>query len=74
MVITRLKILIIYLCRKVDRNHNGCVSQEEFRAAIESRTGLELTDDQFSTFVDRLPLDIDGNVKYAEFMAQFDAG
>ena len=48
------------------------ISQEEFRAAIESRFNLEMTDQQFRMLVDRVPLDDDGNVKYAEFMAQFD--
>lgn len=58
--------------RRVDRRQRGCVSQEEFRAAIESRTGVEMAEEHFQALVDRLPLDEDGNVKYADFMAQFD--
>ena len=48
------------------------ISQEEFRAAMESRFNLTLTEDQFESFVDRVPLDEDGNVKYTDFMQQFD--
>ena len=31
-----------------------------------------MTDQQYRMLIDRVPLDEDGNVKYAEFMAQFD--
>ena len=48
------------------------ISQEEFRAAIESRFNLSLSDSQFENFIDRVPLDEDGNVRYPEFMTQFD--
>ncbi|KAK3091339.1 hypothetical protein FSP39_019098 [Pinctada imbricata] len=47
-------------------------SQEEFRAAIESKFHFQLRDDQFMAFVDRIPLDEDGNVRYADFMNHFD--
>lgn len=48
------------------------ISQEEFRAAIESRFNVEMSDEQFRALVDHVPLTNDGDVKYAEFMAQFD--
>ena len=48
------------------------MSQEEFRAAIESRFEMEMTDDQYRSLIDRVPLDEEGNVRYADFMAQFD--
>ena len=57
---------------KIDRLGLDYISQEEFRAAVESRFDLEISEDQFRAFLDRVPLDHDGNVKYAEFMAQFD--
>ena len=57
---------------KIDRYGTDVITQEEFRAAIESRFGLELSEQQFNNFVDRLPLNEDGLVKYADFMAQFD--
>ena len=31
-----------------------------------------MTDSQFRAMLDGVPLDEDGNVKYSEFMAQFD--
>ena len=49
------------------------ISQEEFRAAIESRFNMELTNSQFESFLDRVPLDVEGNVLYTRFMQQFDA-
>lgn len=60
------------LIRSIDKLGLNVISQEEFRAAIESRFNFHLQDDQFDAFVDRLPLDEDGNIKYADFMQQFD--
>ena len=60
------------ICSKIDRLGLDILSQEEFRAAIESKFGLEMTDDQFRAMLDRVPLDEEGNVKYADFMTQFD--
>ena len=61
-----------YFCSKIDKIGQDIISQEEFRAAIESRFNLEMTGQQYRMLIDRVPLDGDGNVKYAEFMAQFD--
>lgn len=58
--------------KSIDKLGLNVISQEEFRAAIESRFNFHLQDDQFEAFVDRLPLDEDGNIKYADFMQQFD--
>lgn len=60
------------LIRSIDKLGLNVISQEEFRAAIESRFNFHLQDDKFDAFVDRLPLDEDGNIKYADFMQQFD--
>ncbi|XP_071952395.1 EF-hand calcium-binding domain-containing protein 6-like [Antedon mediterranea] len=57
---------------KIDKMHTDVLSQEEFRAAIESRFGIDMSDDEYATLVDNLPLDDEGNVKYPQFMAQFD--
>ena len=67
-------VFILSSLRKIDHLGTDVISQEEFRAAIESRFNMSLTDSQFSGFVDRVPLDQDGNVLYARFMQQFDAG
>jgi len=48
------------------------ISQEEFRAAIESRFNIEMTEEQFRNLIDHVPLTSEGDVKYAEFMSQFD--
>ncbi|KAM9528258.1 EF-hand calcium-binding domain-containing protein 6 isoform 2-T2 [Salvelinus alpinus] len=58
--------------RSIDKCHRRVVSQEEFRAAIESRFGLEVAEPEFEQLLDRLPLDKDGNVQYPVFMAAFD--
>lgn len=58
--------------KSIDKHNTNVISQEEFRAAIESRFNLTLRDDQYEAFLDRIPLDEDGNVKYAEFLQFFD--
>ncbi|ESO99600.1 hypothetical protein LOTGIDRAFT_238765 [Lottia gigantea] len=58
--------------KNIDKLGQDRISLEEFRAAVESRFNLELTDGQFDSFIDRLPLDEDGDVIYGEFMKQFD--
>lgn len=58
--------------KSIDKHNTNVISQEEFRAAIESRFNLTLRDDQYESFLDRLPLEEDGNVKYAEFLQFFD--
>lgn len=66
-------LALLGMFKKIDRLGTDVVSQEEFRAAIESRFNMELTNGQFESFVDQVPLDTDGNVMYAKFMQQFDA-
>ncbi|XP_048852398.1 EF-hand calcium-binding domain-containing protein 6 isoform X2 [Brienomyrus brachyistius] len=58
--------------RSLDKYGKKTVSQEEFRAVLESRFQLVMTDPQFEQLLDSLPLDEDGNVQYALFMAPFD--
>lgn len=58
--------------KSIDKLGMNVISQEEFRAAMESKFQFHLTDSQFAHFVDKLPLDEDGNVKYADFMQHFD--
>ncbi|XP_041444988.1 EF-hand calcium-binding domain-containing protein 6 isoform X2 [Xenopus laevis] len=58
---------------KIDKFNRNVVSQQEFRAAIESRFGVEITDEEFEQLLDRIPLDEDGNVRYPHFMAMFDS-
>ncbi|XP_073498707.1 EF-hand calcium-binding domain-containing protein 6-like isoform X2 [Phyllobates terribilis] len=58
---------------KIDKFKRNVISQQEFRAAIESRFGVEITDEDFEQLLDRIPLDEDGNVRYPNFMAMFDS-
>ncbi|XP_029442190.1 EF-hand calcium-binding domain-containing protein 6-like [Rhinatrema bivittatum] len=58
---------------KIDAFEKNVISQQEFRAAIESRFGLELSDEELELLLDRIPLDEDGNVRYPQFMAMFDS-
>ncbi|XP_067298882.1 EF-hand calcium-binding domain-containing protein 6 [Pseudorasbora parva] len=58
--------------QNIDKLNKGTISKEEFRAAMESRFGLEISDPQFKQLLDRLPLDHHGNVQYPIFMAAFD--
>ncbi|KAL8601492.1 hypothetical protein ACOMHN_000434 [Nucella lapillus] len=73
---THLITLSLYLPQeagpKLDRDGADRVSQEEFRAAIESRFSLELADEQYQGFLEHVPMDDLGNVLYARFMQQFD--
>ncbi|XP_025063845.1 EF-hand calcium-binding domain-containing protein 6-like [Alligator sinensis] len=59
--------------QKIDKLEKEIISQQEFRAAIESRFGVEITDEEFELLLDRIPLDEDGNVRYPQFMAMFDS-
>ncbi|XP_075053076.1 EF-hand calcium-binding domain-containing protein 6-like [Mixophyes fleayi] len=58
---------------KIDKFKRNIISQQEFRAAIESRFSVEITDEDFEQLLDRIPLDEDGNVRYSHFMAMFDS-
>ncbi|XP_067838234.1 EF-hand calcium-binding domain-containing protein 6 [Heptranchias perlo] len=58
---------------KIDKLETNVISQQEFRAAIESRFGVEITDEEFELLIDRISLDEDGNVRYPQFMAMFDS-
>nr|XP_033799338.1 EF-hand calcium-binding domain-containing protein 6-like [Geotrypetes seraphini] len=59
--------------QKIDKLERNVISQQEFQAAIESRFGLEITDEELERLLDRIPLDEDGNVRYLQFMAMFDS-
>lgn len=57
--------------RKIDRNKSNLISKQEFRAALESHFGIELSDNEFIEFCKDLPIE-EGRVKYLEFMTRFD--
>ncbi|KAJ8383446.1 hypothetical protein AAFF_G00220420 [Aldrovandia affinis] len=65
-------LALLDMFRNIDKFDKKTVSQEEFRAAVESRFRLEISDPEFAQLLDSLPLDQDGNVQYPLFMAPFD--
>ena len=59
--------------RRIDRNRTNSISIQEFRAAIESHFGIEISDEEFNEFAHQLPReDASNRVKYLEFMTKFD--
>ncbi|KAL9978672.1 hypothetical protein ACROYT_G016217 [Oculina patagonica] len=56
----------------IDRKDSGLLTQQQFRAAIEGRFDLNMTDQEFEVFLKKVPIDSDGMVKYVEFMSKFD--
>ncbi|XP_031415239.1 EF-hand calcium-binding domain-containing protein 6-like [Clupea harengus] len=69
-----VSVFMVFVCvsRSIDKFKKRAISQEEFRAAVESRFGLEISEPEFEQLLDRLPLDAYGNVQYPIFMAAFD--
>ncbi|XP_063969621.1 EF-hand calcium-binding domain-containing protein 6-like [Lytechinus pictus] len=63
---------LLGIFQKCDKLCLRVISQQEFRAAIESKFSLGLSDREFEAFLDRVPLDEEGNVKYHDFLGQFD--
>ena len=61
-----------FVFSKIDRNSEGLVTQEQFRAAIESRFELGISDDEWEKFMSSVSLNNDGMVQYVQFMSRFD--
>ncbi|VDO56427.1 unnamed protein product [Schistosoma margrebowiei] len=57
--------------RNFDLQRSGIVSPENFRIILFNHFGYEFTKESFNEFLNLLPLDLNGNVKYTEFMRQF---
>lgn len=56
----------------IDRKDSGLLTQQQFRAAVEGRFELNMSDQEFEAFLKKVPIDNDGMVKYVEFMSKFD--
>ncbi|XP_038061355.1 EF-hand calcium-binding domain-containing protein 6-like [Patiria miniata] len=65
-------LALLGVFHKIDKLRTNVISQQEFRAAIQSRYDVDMSDEEFGMFIDSLPLDDEGNVKYVDFMADFD--
>ncbi|VDP98492.1 unnamed protein product [Trichobilharzia regenti] len=66
-------LTLLNTLRNFDPNRSGIVSPSNFRIILFNHYGYEFSDEKFKEFLDYLPLDLDGNIKYAEFMRQFDS-
>jgi Ca2+-binding EF-hand superfamily protein len=64
---------LLQIFRKIDRNKTNSISKQEFRAAIESNFGIELSDNEFEEFLKMVPKDNSNRIKYLEFMTRFDS-
>ena len=49
------------------------ISAKQFRAVIESRFKVDLSDESFKKLMKNVPLDRNGMVKYVDFMSSFDS-
>ena len=66
------QLLFIFVFSNIDRRDSGLLTQQQFRAAVEGRFELNMSDQEFEAFLKKIPIDGDGMVKYVEFMSKFD--
>lgn len=66
------QLLFIFVFSNIDRKDSGLLTQQQFRAAVEGRFELNMSDQEFEAFLKKIPIDGDGMVKYVEFMSKFD--
>ena len=66
------QLLFIFVFSNIDRRDSGLLTQQQFRAAVEGRFELNMSDQEFEAFLKKIPIDGDGMVKYIEFMSKFD--
>eukprot|EP00795_Rhopilema_esculentum_P012732 gene12732-3457_t len=58
---------------KLDRDNTMKLSDKQFRAVIESKFKIELSEEVFKSLLKKVPVDDNGMVKYVEFMSNFDS-
>ncbi|XP_056385782.1 EF-hand calcium-binding domain-containing protein 6-like isoform X3 [Hyla sarda] len=58
--------------RKADKDNLKVISPRDFRAILEKRFSLKVTEEEFVHLSETLPVDHDGDIRYLEFMAKFD--
>uniref|UniRef100_A0A8C5R155 EF-hand domain-containing protein n=1 Tax=Leptobrachium leishanense TaxID=445787 RepID=A0A8C5R155_9ANUR len=59
--------------RSADTKHRNAITQQDFRAIIEKRYGITVTDAEFARLLEKLPTDHHGGVRYLDFMARIDS-
>ncbi|KAM8924698.1 EF-hand calcium-binding domain-containing protein 6-like [Pelodytes ibericus] len=58
--------------QRADAKHLNVISHQDFRAIMEARYSIKLTDEEFACLLERLPVDHSGGIRYLDFMARFD--
>ncbi|KAF5405205.1 hypothetical protein PHET_01434 [Paragonimus heterotremus] len=66
-----MKIVIFF--RNSDPERQGHISQEGFRSTLKKDYNICYTKEEFDELINNLPLDHAGNLRYGEFMRQFDS-
>ncbi|MEE6486885.1 hypothetical protein FKM82_014724 [Ascaphus truei] len=59
--------------QQADSKHLNTITQEHFRAIIETRYCIKMTDEEFKCLLEKLPVDHHGGIRYLEFLAKFDS-
>ncbi|KAG8548553.1 hypothetical protein GDO81_024985 [Engystomops pustulosus] len=58
--------------RKADTNNLKVINPQDFRAILEKRFSLKVTDEDFSHILEKLPVNLHGDIRYLEFLSRFD--
>ncbi|XP_078269632.1 EF-hand calcium-binding domain-containing protein 6-like isoform X3 [Rhinoraja longicauda] len=64
---------LLGIFHKIDDKKLDVISQQAFWAVLNSRFGINMTDEEMNYLKSRILLDHHGNVKYLEFMSLFDS-
>ncbi|KAM4636670.1 EF-hand calcium-binding domain-containing protein 6-like [Discoglossus pictus] len=59
--------------QKVDTRQQNRISQQDFRAILETRYCIKISDEEFECLLNTLPVDSHGGIRYLEFMDRFDS-
>ena len=57
----------------MDRENKMILSEKQFRAVIESKFKIEISNENFKKLMNKVPKDENGMVKYVQFMSNFDS-
>ncbi|XP_041426028.1 EF-hand calcium-binding domain-containing protein 6 isoform X2 [Xenopus laevis] len=55
-----------------DSKKQKSISQRDFRAILQERFSIQITDEDFKCLLEKLPVDPHGGIKYLDFMDTFD--
>ncbi|VDP71640.1 unnamed protein product [Echinostoma caproni] len=66
-------LALLSALREHDHFKQGTLSPANFKTVLQTQFGFGYSETGFRSVLDRLPLDPEGNIQYAEFMRQFDS-